>query len=516
MPCTDGGPRDNSPSHPCPLSPPHQDPPSPDSSSWSLSPISQPTSPSQQDPEKGPEEWCSSILLLWRAFFAFPSGTWQCRSIRNLYHYAKAVGQQLMPMVCTWVLHLLPQQLQKVTVWVALLKQALYHVKTSPSTPAKAFSQLMLLHSICSCFQHHYVFGHGNAVEAESQASGAETESPASLLLGCTIPEASLPEFLAFRNRHAAVYCLPSTLLRLHRLGQRTGLWRLDCVGLVPAVLEKNTRFVWRALLAYPRMDGTLWGSFRYYTSVLERQTVLRARLFDEAYLRHAFGVASPAAALNGGGGGGAEEELQQQLPYSLRRRPQRRRQRSAPFHEEEKREEAVPSSVDMLQDPRYFPPVQPSQTSPARPIHALPEPALLSQEQVDMAAPEWQRLGDLFTDPITQDLIQVCPVLVRLRDGTLSSKVYERETLQSWVDVEHQRQQQQGTTSIIIREPCRDGDIDLSHPHGWAVQPHFLWHQFRVFVAAVKASAMNKRRRIEVHVSSTAQANVIDLTLEN
>ena len=173
-----------------------------------------------------------------------------------------------------------------------------------------------------------------------------------------------------------------------------------------------------------------------------------------------------------------------------------------------------VPAEVAWLQDPEFFPPPEPAAASQNRPVgppgspeeakvpepqvHALEAPHEFSIDDVENLLDEaWCEIAEGYRDAAGDtDLIQMCPVVVRLHDGRVSSHVYELESIKTWVtsQVNDQRRRFPNRTPVV-RDPLRDGDIDHSHPDGWYFQPHTVWRSFNALVKALKAAKRNSEQ---------------------
>lgn len=139
------------------------------------------------------------------------------------------------------------------------------------------------------------------------------------------------------------------------------------------------------------------------------------------------------------------------------------------------------------------------------RDMQRLPQPCGLSMEGAAGCGEPWlQELAAAFVCPLTHDLVQQCPVLLRRADGGLSSHVYEYDAVQEWL--RYEARARGAGAGIALREsgqPLRDPatrhPLDLAHPRGVCVQPHPLFLVYRAMVRALLAQAP----RVPGHVAS-------------
>lgn len=91
---------------------------------------------------------------------------------------------------------------------------------------------------------------------------------------------------------------------------------------------------------------------------------------------------------------------------------------------------------------------------------------------------PAWQEQVDAFLCPLTQDLVQECPVVLRLANGGTSAAVYEYSAVRAWLQHGAGREGNSPLLEPTTREPlaCRDDTV--------AVQPQAVWVAYCAVVA--------------------------------
>lgn len=121
--------------------------------------------------------------------------------------------------------------------------------------------------------------------------------------------------------------------------------------------------------------------------------------------------------------------------------------------------------------------------------VQALAADHGFTAEDVERMAPIFTDLAQQLWDPVAMDLVQRCPVVLRLTNGETTTKAYERDEIAKWVGSEVQRQHRVDSSKApVVNDPFGNGVIHLHHPRGWYCQPHHLWVAFRTVVKALQA----------------------------
>ena len=289
------------------------------------------------------------------------------------------------------------------------------------------------------------------------------------------------------------LYSWDSRILKVvHTLGERLGLWELTCptgAGFDVVEYEAQTRNVWGALARLPMNTVCFESALEMQKRWFSQQLAIRAGppAPEPDVFRHpAEKYPSPEVVhrlvqqwqqerrrrLGGSGPSGASGASS---PQATAARPSA----SARVAENEAKRE-LPRDEEGL-------PIPPVQVLDAD--HGIHMDDLESAE-LEKTLPHLAELANQFYDPVKLDLVQRCPVVVRLTNSDTSSRAYERDEIVKWVHAEMRRQRANPdlrSHTPIIKDPYGGGIIDLKHPRGWYCQPLHLWVAFNTVISTVK-----------------------------
>ena len=257
------------------------------------------------------------------------------------------------------------------------------------------------------------------------------------------------------------VYVWDSRILnRVAELGDKLGLWKLACSSTDDfdvAEYQAQTRDAWDALAHLP-MNAMCFQSALELQKRWEAQQLAllpnaqaAISIQQRTLPQHSADIYPPP-------------EVVTRLVQAWRRQASRPRPSQPPrpsitaprasaraAEEEAKRE--LPRDAEGLPVPH---------------VQALEEDHGIHMEELEKAVPYLTDLANQFYDPVTMDLVQRCPVVVRLTNSELSSRAYERDEIVKWVHKEVRRQRaapgSKATTKPLVKDPYGGGIIDLQH----------------------------------------------------
>ena len=467
--------------------------------------------------------WSNKVYQLWYDMFTWSNVQWEELKVEDVLRAAEDFRDALHILMTDLLDHLVTSRLSPeeqragVQQWeiirkalAELLSSRVFHFfdlhlegrSRSNATLRLLFSKMATAHSVTEVLQKALVYRSWSSSEVAVDDRQRALSDGYYELFDHPIPPHSDHEPRAIQVTCGTVYYwYPLTLQRIRDIGIITGHWCLeDLYG-----QNFSTTAVVRAL----EDEWVAWGSSRINKDLFR---TMCAKFHEKAHERIGFQnvPAQPIA----------------RLLNNLARRDHGRAARHVLVHlvgEVEDQEEHIPPSVAWLQNPEFFPPPEPA--AGARPVdvdvgggdggggernseerkephvQALEAPHGFWNDDVETLLGEaWSDLAAGYQDFMAQDLIQSCPVVVRLHDGRLSSQVYELESIKAWVTSQVSDQRRRFPERVpVVKDPHRDGDVAHDHPDGWYFQPNNVWRGFQALVKALRKAKADASENVEL-----------------
>lgn len=122
-------------------------------------------------------------------------------------------------------------------------------------------------------------------------------------------------------------------------------------------------------------------------------------------------------------------------------------------------------------------------------PLKALPEPCNVKEDDLEGLKGITKEIASTFLCSLSQDFIQQCPVTLRLKNGGVSSHVYEKDMARGWIE-----SSLRGSASRDVTDPNSRKPLDITHPAGVFVQSHVLWTMYKSCIAAVQQGTKGQK----------------------